>query len=99
MNQIQETLRLEFNKPIVIGKGENALPPVAHVELREPYAHELEKAQRADTPAGGVIILVHLVGNVPLAVAQKMSQRDVWRANNFFNGFNGGPEEAEAGLS
>ncbi|MHA6236881.1 phage tail assembly protein [Pseudomonas fluorescens group sp. PF-69] len=93
---IVETLTLEFRTPIVIGKDAGALT-YTHVELREPTAGDLEKAQRADTPVGGVINLITEIGGVPRLVAQKMCGRDMAIADKFFSSFRAGPETAADG--
>ena len=92
----QETLKLEFRKVILLGVGENA-EKYHHVELREPTAADLEKAQRADTPVGAVINMVSAIGNVPRLVAEKMCSRDIQRANVFLSSFQDGPEAAAVG--
>jgi hypothetical protein len=93
-----DTLKLEFRKPIVIGKDEGAVT-YTHVELREPTAGELEKGQRADTPVGSVINLVAEIGKIPRLVAEKMSGRDINRASEYLSSFRDGPEAAADGLS
>jgi len=95
---IVDTLTLEFRTPITIGKGDGAVT-YTHVDLREPLAGDLEKAQRADTPVGSVINLVTEIGAVPRLVAQKMCGRDIAEASKFFNSFSDGPEAAADGLS
>jgi hypothetical protein len=95
---IVDTLTLEFRTPIMIGKGEGAVT-YTHVDLREPTAGDLEKAQRADTPVGGVINLITEIGAVPRLVVQKMSGRDMAIADKFFSSFRAGPEAAADGLS
>jgi hypothetical protein len=94
-NQPEEQ-RIEFRKTITIGKGESAVS-YTHVDLREPTAGELEKAQRADTPIGAVITLVAAIGEVPRLVAEKMTGRDINAANKYLSGFQDGPEAAAAG--
>lgn len=95
MNQ-PETLKLEFRRPIIIGKDEAAVT-YTHVELREPFAGDLEQAQRADTPVGSVITLVSVIGKIPRLVAEKMCGRDINRANDFLSSFRDGPEAAAVG--
>lgn len=91
-----DTLKLEFRSPIIIGQGEGAVT-YTHVELREPIAGDMEKAARADTNIGTVITLVSEVGKVPRLVAEKMCRRDMNRASEFFAGFDDGPETAADG--
>lgn len=92
----QETLKLEFRNVITLGTGENP-EKYTHVELREPTAADLEKAQRADTPVGAVINMVSAIGNVPRLVAEKMCSRDITRANKFLSSFQDGPDTAADG--
>lgn len=91
-----ETLKLEFRGVITIGQGDGAVQ-YTHVDLREPTAGDLEQAQRADTPVGSVITLVSVIGKIPRLVAEKMSGRDINRANEFLSSFRDGPEAAAVG--
>lgn len=85
MNE-QDEIVIEFAKPIQLGKGEDALT-FDKVTLREPLAGELEKASRADTSIGSVIDMISLISKVPRGVAERMTQRDLRKADLFFQGF------------
>ncbi len=85
--------KLELRKPVVIGKGEDALT-YAELELREPTAGELEKATTTSTSDIGMsITLISLVAGVPRVVVEKIGQRDLKEANEYLAGFTeDGPE-------
>lgn len=94
-----EEITLTLIKPVTIGSGE-AATTYDQLELREPTAGELEKASRADTSIGVAINLIQLIAKIPRSAAEKIGQRDLSRANAFFEAFtNAGRQEAEAGQS
>lgn len=91
----QDEIVIEFAKPIKLGKGEDAVT-YDKVTLREPLAGELEKASRADTSVGSIINMISLISNVPRGVAERMTQRDLKKADQFFQGFSALGAMAEA---
>lgn len=88
-----EELVLPLRKPVVIGKGADALT-YDKLILREPTAGELEKATTSTTSDIGMsITLISLVAGVPRGVAEKIGQRDLKEANEYLAGFTeDGPE-------
>ncbi|SEJ21686.1 Phage tail assembly chaperone protein, E, or 41 or 14 [Azotobacter beijerinckii] len=95
---LQDELTITLSKPITIGAGDAALV-YEKLELREPTAGELEKASRADTSVGVAINLIQMIAKIPRAAAEKIGQRDLARANEFFGAFTSGQSAAEAGQS
>ena len=95
MSDIEEEKTIELLKPITLGKGDNAIV-YSEIKLREPLAGEIEKAQRADTSAGAVITLVHLIGKVPRGVAEQLCQRDFTACDQYLSVFTNAGQPAAA---
>ncbi len=92
-----EEKTITLRKPITIGKDQTAIT-YSEIELREPSAGELEKAQAAGTTVGQNITLVSLIAKIPRSVVEKFSQRDLMEASDFFGAFYASGEvTAEAG--
>lgn len=79
---LEETKTITLRKKLVIGDE-----TYEKIDLREPIAEELDKAQQALTPAAGVVVLVSLIARIPRAAAAKLCQRDLQEADNFFRSF------------
>jgi hypothetical protein len=93
----EEEITITLIKPVVLGKGADAIT-YEKLELREPTAGEIEKAQRADTSAGAAITMISLIAGIPRTVVEKICKRDLVKANTFLEGFSdAGPSEVEAG--
>lgn len=92
-DDVEEEMTLVLRKPVTMGQtAKSEGTTYDKLELREPFAHELEKATKASTDIGVVINLISLVAKVPRAVAERLSQRDLTEASNFFGRFNSGPQ-------
>jgi hypothetical protein len=90
-----EEKTITFRKPIELG-------PLTYTEivLREPVAGELEKAGRAGSRVGETINLIVEIAKIPRKVVEKLPQRELLEAADFFGTFypNGETTE-EAGQS
>lgn len=95
MPQAEEKI-LTLRKPVVLGKGEDALT-YDKLTLREPTAGELEKATGNATSNVSIsITLIHLVAGVPRGVVEKIGQRDLKEASDYLGGFTeDGPETGQ----
>ena len=91
----EEEKVITLRKPVELG-------PLTYSELalREPTAGELEKASKAGSRVGETINLIHMIAKIPRTAAERLSQRDLLEAADFFAAFypNGEPTE-EAGQS
>lgn len=88
---MNETKTIELREPVKLGDN-----TYDRLELREPKAGELAKAQTASTPAGQVISLVHQIAKVPMRVAENISQRELTEAADFFASFGQGTPVADS---
>lgn len=81
---MQEEKNIPLRKPIVLGNV-----TFAELNLREPVAEELSKAiaYGGNNNAAVAISLISQVAGVPMAVANKLCQRDFAEANDFLTGF------------
>lgn len=66
--------------PVVIGDADN---PVTYdkIELREPFAYELEDADNS------MVALISIVAKIPLSAAKKIRSRDYKDACTYLNYF------------
>jgi hypothetical protein len=91
----EEEKVITLRKPVELG-------PLTYTELnlREPTAGELEKASKTGSRVGETISLITLIAKIPRTAAEKLSQRDLLEAADFFGTFypSGEPTE-EAGQS
>lgn len=76
-----DQLVLALRKPVTAVGGKQ----FTSVTLREPNAGELEKASRALSGVGSLMVLISDVAGVPLQVAEAMCSRDLAEADAFFN--------------
>ena len=74
----EEEKTIALRKPIVLGELS-----YDHLDLREPLAFEIAKAQTAVTSADAAITLISLVAKVPRKVVEQLCQRDFNEANLF----------------
>lgn len=83
---IVEEKTIPLIKPIVIGKGEAAVT-YADLNLREPMLGELRKANKAGDSYDVLAKLIQLVCGMPEAAVDKLCQRDMEDAADFFGQF------------
>ena len=80
---MDDELTLVFERPIAIGPQ-----TWEQVTLTQPEWGQIKAARRASAdPAEQQAHLVHVVGKIPMAVVDKMTQRDIMRAFAFFARF------------
>jgi hypothetical protein len=94
-------MSFEEEKVITLRKAVELGPlTYAEISLREPTAGELEKAAKAGSRVGETISLIAMVAKIPRTAAERLSQRDLLEAADFFGTFypSGEPTE-EAGQS
>lgn len=92
---MEDIKTITLRKPVSLGGVEYKT-----LELREPTAGELHKAQqKGGTPVGQVIQLVHMVAKVPLSVAEGISQRDLREVSDFLGAFSDESPEISATAS
>jgi hypothetical protein len=79
-----DELTITLRKPVKLADVE-----YAQINLREPTAGELRKARNlgSDNGIGNAMALIHLVAQVPMAVVEQLSQRDLAEADRFLGGF------------
>jgi hypothetical protein len=82
----EEEITIQLSKPVIIGTGTTE-QTYTELVLREPTAGEIEKATRADTPAGSAITLISLITKIPRTAIERISKRDLVAANKFLEGF------------
>lgn len=86
---MEEDIVFELAKPVVMGKGEDAIT-YSEIKLREPTAGELEKAARADTNVGSLITMISLVAKIPRGAVEKFSKTDLMAAEVALGSFTAG---------
>jgi hypothetical protein len=90
-----EEKTIPLRKPVELG-------PLTYTEinLREPNAGELERAGKATSRVGETINLITAIAKIPRAATEKLSQRDLLEAADFFGSFYpNGETTDEAGQS
>lgn len=90
-----DRLVLVFRKPIVIGDV-----TYSQVILTEPNGKQLIQAEGVAGEWNAVVTLIHIVGVIPMSVAEQIKQRDLTTAMNFFMRFvPAGDNESASGAS
>lgn len=80
--ELQEEKVIVLRKPVMVGDQ-----TYAELALREPTAGELEKASAATTEIGVVISLISAICKIPRSAVEKIGQRDLKAASDFFGSF------------
>lgn len=83
---IVEEMAMPLLKPIVVGKGEAAVT-YEELKLREPTLGELRKANKAGDSYDVLAKLIQLVCGMPEAAVDRLLQRDMEAAADFFGQF------------
>ena len=83
---MDETITVALRKPVQIGEGAKAIS-YDHIDLREPTAGELARADTAGGNVAMVIALISLVSGTPKSAVEKLCQRDFQEAADFFGQF------------
>lgn len=79
---MDEELLLTLRKPVTLGTE-----TWAELRLTEPTAGQLIRAGKAASPIEQVAALLHLNAAVPMAVVDRLAQRDFMAAADFFGRF------------
>lgn len=82
MENFEEEKTLTLRKPVKVGDVE-----YDSLELREPTAGELSKANKQADPIDASIMLISLVAKVPRAAVEGLCQRDLEDAADFLGRF------------
>jgi hypothetical protein len=80
----QDQLVLTLRKPISLGELQ-----YAEITLTEPTVAQLRKAAKAGDAIDQLATLIHLNAAVPMTVVDRMVQRDLDAAGDFFGRFSG----------
>ena len=83
---MDETITIALRKPVSLGEGAKAIS-YDHLDLREPTAGELARADAAGSNVAMVIALISLVSGTPKSAVEKLCQRDFQEAADFFGHF------------
>lgn len=78
----QEEKSIILRKPVDLGGV-----TYAQLDLREPTAGELSKANKAGDNVDAAITLISLIAKVPRGAVEQLSQRDFQEANDFLASF------------
>ena len=90
-NVAADTKTIVLRKPVKLGSQ-----TIDHLDLREPTALEVSKAQQESMRNGGLssdILLIAQVSGVPVPVVEKIGIRDVREASDFLATFLQGTAE------
>lgn len=79
---MDDTLELQLREPIKIGDVE-----FSTLSLSEPTGDQLVKSSKAGNPMEQLIALIQLNAKVPKTVVDRMKQRDLNKAADFFGHF------------
>lgn len=79
---IQEEKTIQLRKPVKFADVEYAA-----LNLREPTAGELSKANKAGDNIDLAIMLISIIAKVPTGVVEQLCQRDFQEANDFLSSF------------
>lgn len=82
-----DELELVLRSPITLGPSDGTGVTYAVLNLTEPTGEQLAAAEAQAGAMGPLLTLIHKNAGVPMAVAQRMRQRDLQRAADFFAGF------------
>lgn len=77
-----DELELVLREPITIGANTYDV-----LKLTEPNGAQLAKATKIANHMESVMTLISLNAKVPMAVPERMKQRDIMRAGDFFGHF------------
>ena len=81
--QFADELTIALRKPIKLGEEVE----YREIKLTEPLAGQLRKAAKAGDSLDQLCELIHLVAGLPKAVVEKIPQRELNMANDFFGHF------------
>ena len=80
--ELQEEKTITLRKPVKVGDVEYTT-----LDLREPTAGELSKANKAGDNIDLAIALISMIAKVPRAAVDQLCQRDFQEANDFLSSF------------
>lgn len=88
---MEDQITLSLIKPVKLGDNEYST-----LELREPTAGEMSRADKAGSAIDSTIALIYIIAKVPKPVVDRLCQRDFEAAASFLGGFTlPGPQTGE----
>lgn len=86
--EIEEELELVLRDPITVGANTFEV-----LKLVEPTGAQLAKVTKVANEMDSLMLLISLNAKVPLPVVERMRQRDLIRAGDFFGRFSPEPKK------